>query len=92
MANPLMAPAQSREPRKPKTPQDLADEANERTQFHPRRQDGELVWIPTATGGIKLVTQPDWLARYQREQARSAEEERRRFNHRRANPLEYADE
>ena len=74
--------------RKGMTMDDFVREQNERFSEHPRYVSGELRWVVGHDGQPKLETQPDWLAKYQRDQARAAEEQRQRFNWRREHPID----
>lgn len=86
MTNPLKsAPAFAPSFEVGRTPDEFARRANARCADHPRAD--ELEWIALPTGDIKLVTRPEWLARWQSDQSAQRERERDRFNHRLRNPI-----
>jgi hypothetical protein len=69
------------------TMEEFVAEQNERHADHPRIKSGELRWVVGFDGQPRLETQPHWLARYQRDEARNREEERRKFIHRQRHPV-----
>lgn len=62
--------------------------ANLRTAEHECRKSGELVWIDLPTGGVKCVTDPEWMERHSKNQRAHAEDERKRFNWRLQHPVD----